>query len=59
MKQKTMSTDSETRGQLAALRRAARNARKLAEATGTPFYVVQDGKIVNLNPRGKRRRKTA
>jgi protein-disulfide isomerase len=34
----------------AALRRAADNARRLAEQTGTPFYVFQDGRIINLNP---------
>ena len=32
----------------AALERAARNARRLADQTNTPFYVFIDGKIVNL-----------
>ena len=45
--------------QLAALRRAGQAARKLAEATGTPFIVVRDGKVVNLNPGKKRSRKIA
>jgi hypothetical protein len=36
-----------------------RDARKLAEAMGTPFYIVKDGKIVDLNPKPKRRRKSA
>jgi hypothetical protein len=41
---------------LPALRRAARSARKLAEETGTPFYVVKDGRVVNLNPNGRLRK---
>jgi hypothetical protein len=32
----------------AALERAARNARRLADQTNTPFYVLIDGKIVDL-----------
>jgi hypothetical protein len=32
----------------AALERAARNARRLADQTNTPFYVFIDGKIVDL-----------
>jgi len=32
----------------AALERAARNARRLADQTDTPFYVFIDGKIVDL-----------
>jgi hypothetical protein len=35
---------------LKALRRAARRARELAERTGTPFYVIKDNRIVDLNP---------
>ena len=41
---------------LPALRRAAANARKLAIATGTPFYVWKDGRVVNLNPNGRLKR---
>jgi hypothetical protein len=37
---------------MAALRRAAKAARALAIKTGTPFYVLVDGRVVNLNPRG-------
>jgi hypothetical protein len=33
----------------AALERAARNARRLADQTNTPFYVFIDGKIVDLH----------
>ena len=32
----------------AALERAARNARRLADQTNTPFYVFIDGKTVDL-----------
>jgi hypothetical protein len=42
-------------GSLPAMRRAAKAALRLAKETGTPCYVVKDGRIVNLNPvRGKR-----
>jgi hypothetical protein len=34
-----------------ALRRAARNAHRIAAAYGTPIYVERDGKIVALNPK--------
>lgn len=38
--------DPEILGELAALTRAAKRARKLAEDTGTPYVVVRDGKLV-------------
>jgi hypothetical protein len=45
---------------LKALRRAARRARELAERTGTPFYVMKDNHIVDLNAsRSQPRRKTS
>jgi hypothetical protein len=34
-----------------ALRRAARNAHRIAAAYGTPIYVEKDGKIVALKPK--------
>ena len=34
-----------------AMRRAARTARKIALAYGTPIYVEKDGKIVALKPK--------
>ena len=37
-------------GSLPALRRAARAAWKLAKETNTPFYVLQGGRVVDLNP---------
>jgi hypothetical protein len=57
MKTKFISNDPDTQGSFAALRRAAKRARKLAEETGTPFYVWKDGKVVNLNPVPRKRRK--
>ena len=41
--------------ELPALKRAAKSAFKLAKATGTPFFVMKKGKIVNLNPTGRKR----
>ena len=41
--------DADMRGSLAALRRAAVEARELSVRTGTPFYVLQDGQVVDLN----------
>jgi hypothetical protein len=50
--------DKETAATLRALRRAARRARELAEKTGTPFYVMKNNRIVDLNAsRGQSRRK--
>jgi hypothetical protein len=43
----------DVRTSLAALKRAAKSAWKLALQTNTPFYVWKDGKVVNLNPRGR------
>ena len=45
----TIPGESVVEGELAALRRAARAARRLAEATGTPFYIWRDGRVVDLN----------
>lgn len=42
---KTPTWDAEQTTQ--ALERAARRARELAERTGTPCYVVRDGRIVD------------
>jgi hypothetical protein len=55
---KQQSTDPEILGELAALRRAAMAARRLAKATGTPLYVMKNGQIVDLMAgNGKRREK--
>jgi hypothetical protein len=48
--------DPDILGSFAALKRAAKVARKLAEQTGTPFYVLEGGRIVNLNPGGRLRK---
>ena len=54
MKKKMNSTDPDILGSLPALRRAAKAARKLSILTGTPFYVLRNGKVVDLNPVRKR-----
>lgn len=38
------------RGVFPALVRAGQRAREIAARTGTPVYVMRDGKIVDLNP---------
>ena len=47
---------AEIRKELKALREAARDARKLSLITGTPFWVMKNGRMVNLN---KGRKQTA
>ncbi len=50
--------DSDLRGALPALRRAARDARRLAVQTSTPCYIMRDGRIINIATKrrvGKRR----
>ena len=41
----------------AALRRAAKRALQIGLETGTPVYVLIDGKIVDLTKRHRRKRK--
>ena len=43
-------TDPDIVGSFPALRRAAKAARRLAERTGTPLYIFEGGKVVNINP---------
>ena len=43
------SKDPDIRGTWYAMLRAAKRARELSIATGTPFYVMRNGKIVDLN----------
>jgi hypothetical protein len=50
MRKTIASTDPDIIGSFPALRRAAKAARRLAERTGTPLYVWEGGKVVNLNP---------
>jgi hypothetical protein len=47
---KILSSDPDIVGSFPALRRAARAARKLGEQTGTPVYVLEGGRVVNINP---------
>ena len=54
------SKDPDILGSFAALRRAARRAREIGRRTGTPVYVLKNGRIVDIlaEPRpAKRRRK--
>jgi hypothetical protein len=44
-------------GSYAALRRAAKRALQIGLETGTPVYVLEDGKIVDLTKRPRRKRK--
>ena len=53
MKAKIKSRDPDIRGSLPALKRAAKAARKLSRDTNTPFWVMKNGRIVNLNPRSR------
>ena len=50
---KTKNDDSKEMARKAgkAMRRAARTARKIALAYGTPIYVEKNGKIVALKPK--------
>jgi hypothetical protein len=50
MKVKFNTRDPDIIGSLPAMLRAARRAKRLAQQTGTPFWVMRNGKIVNLNP---------
>jgi hypothetical protein len=48
---KTLATsDPDIVGSFAALKRAARSAKRLAIETNTPLYIWKDGRVVNLNP---------
>lgn len=53
------SKNADIRASVRAMARAARAARKLAEATGTPLYFMRNGKIVNANPNARRGPRTA
>jgi hypothetical protein len=48
--------DSDVRREMRALRKAARNAKRLAEITGTPFIIVKNGRMIDLH---KGRKQTA
>ena len=55
MKRAIESNDPDIVASLPALRRAAQAARRLAKRTGTPLYVLQGGKVVNINPARRKR----
>jgi len=48
--------DEYGRREMRALRAAARNAKRLAEITGTPFIIVKNGRLIDLH---KGRKQTA
>jgi hypothetical protein len=50
-KQTTPKQSEFTDGITKALRRAAKTARKTANAFGTPIYVARDGKVVAIKPK--------
>jgi hypothetical protein len=57
MKQKRFaSIDRDLAGALPALKRAAAAARRLSIETGTPFYVLENGRVVDRNATRSRRR---
>lgn len=49
------SMDRDLAGALAALKRAAAAARRLSIETGTPFYVFENGRVVDRNAARARR----
>jgi hypothetical protein len=58
MKKTVESTDPDIEGSFPALRRAAKAAHKLAKETGTPLYIWEKGRVVNLNPVRRKRATT-
>jgi hypothetical protein len=48
-------TDPDLAGAFAALKRAAAAAWRLSVQTDTPFYVIENGRVVDRNPKPKRR----
>jgi hypothetical protein len=60
MRKAITSSDPDIIASFPALRRAARAAHALAKRTGTPLYVLKNGRVVNINPvAGKKRRQSA
>jgi hypothetical protein len=57
MNDRRQSTDPWIAGITRALRRASDRALRLSKATGTPFWVMKNGRMVNLNPKARGRRK--
>lgn len=51
---KSLPRDADLAGAGKALKRAAKTARELSQKTNTPFYVYEDGKIINALKRTKK-----
>jgi len=51
---RTLPRDADLAGVGKALKRAAKNARELSQKTNTPFYIYEDGKIINVLKRTKK-----
>jgi len=47
------SANADIRGSWAAINRAAKRARLVAQQTGTDLIVVRDGQVVRVTPEGK------
>jgi hypothetical protein len=56
MKNPVRSKDPVMRGTWPALLRASKKALRVARETGTPCYVMIDGRLTNLNPNTKQRK---
>jgi hypothetical protein len=50
MRKSLATSDPDIIGSFAALKRAARSAKRLAIETNTPLYIWKVGRVVNLNP---------
>jgi hypothetical protein len=56
MSRRVARTDPDLAKALPALKRAAAAARRLAVETGTPFYVMENGRVVDRNAGRKKLR---
>ena len=54
MKPNPNKRDKRSNGALKALRRAAKRAVDLARATGTPAYVIENGRIIDAAKRARK-----
>lgn len=55
MSEKQEPVDPDIISSFIALKRASRRARALSKATGTPFYIFRNGRVVDLNAPVKKR----
>ena len=55
MKSNSQPKDADLRGALPALKRAARRALELARQTGTPCWVLRNGRMVDIAGESERR----